>query len=98
MIVSKPQQPRVKTRKTATVSRLSAISLTRQEQNQIRDRRHVKATLIATAKDEGHNILEWLAHHRLAGFTEFILFQNDSTDGTAEMLELLAELGVTEME
>lgn len=54
----------------------------------------MKTVLIATAKDEGHNILEWVAHHRLAGFDDFILFQNDSTDGTAEVLELLHDLGV----
>lgn len=56
----------------------------------------MRSVLIATAKDEGHNILEWLAHHRLAGFTDFILFQNDSTDGTAETLTFLAEMGMIE--
>lgn len=56
----------------------------------------MKTVLIATAKDEGHNILEWVAHHRLAGFTDFILFQNDSTDGTAETLTLLQEMGLVE--
>lgn len=56
----------------------------------------MQTVLIATAKDEGHNILEWLAHHRLAGFTDFILFQNDSADGTAETMELLAEMGLVQ--
>ncbi len=54
----------------------------------------LQTVLIATAKDEGHNILEWVAHHRLAGVDTFILFQNDSTDGTVETLELLHEMGV----
>jgi len=56
----------------------------------------VRTVLIATAKDEGHNILEWVAHHRLAGFTDFILFQNDSTDGTADTLSILAEMELVE--
>ncbi len=56
----------------------------------------MKKVLIATAKDEGHNILEWVAHHRMAGFTDFILFQNDSTDGTDETLKCLADLGIVE--
>ncbi|MEO1138621.1 MAG: glycosyltransferase family 2 protein [Pseudomonadota bacterium] len=54
----------------------------------------MKTVLIATAKDEGHNILEWVAHHRLAGFSDFILFQNDSTDGTDETLSVLDEMGI----
>lgn len=56
----------------------------------------MKTVLIATAKDEGHNILEWVAHHRLCGFTDFILFQNDSTDGTDETLACLQELGIVQ--
>lgn len=52
------------------------------------------SVLIATAKDEGHNILEWVAHHRLAGFDDFILFQNDSSDGTEQTLEILQDLGL----
>lgn len=60
----------------------------------VRGQDAVKTVLIATAKDEGHNILEWVAHHRLAGFTDFILFQNDSTDGTQETLAVLQDMGV----
>jgi len=54
----------------------------------------LKVALIATAKDEGPFILEWVAFHRLVGFDPIIVFQNDSTDGTAETLIELDRLGV----
>lgn len=44
----------------------------------------LKVALVATAKDEGPFVLEWVAYHRLAGFDPIIIYQNDSTDGTAD--------------
>ncbi|TCP26331.1 glycosyltransferase family 2 protein [Rhodovulum adriaticum] len=53
----------------------------------------MKIALVATAKDEGPFLLEWVAYHRLAGFDPIIVFQNDSTDGTAAILTELDRIG-----
>lgn len=38
-------------------------------------------------------MLEWLAHHRAIGITDFLVFSNDCDDGTDAMLDRLAALG-----
>ncbi len=52
--------------------------------------------LVATVKNEGPNILEWVAHHRLCGFTRIQIYQNDSNDMTVQILRTLARLGIVE--
>ena len=52
------------------------------------------ATLVATAKNEGPSIWEWVAYHRMIGFDHIYIFQNDSEDGTQEILKLLDRSGV----
>ena len=50
--------------------------------------------LIATCmKDEGPFILEWLAWHKSIGIKNFVVFTNDCTDGTVEILDRLDALG-----
>ncbi len=49
---------------------------------------------ILTVKNEGAFLLEWLAHHQAVGFTDFLVFSNDCSDGTDLMLDRLAALGV----
>ncbi len=48
---------------------------------------------VLTVRNEGSFLLEWLAHHRAVGFTDFLVFSNDCDDGTDAMLDRLAELG-----
>jgi hypothetical protein len=48
---------------------------------------------ITTVKNEGAFLLEWLAHHRAAGFSDFLIYSNDCSDGTDAMLDRLAHLG-----
>jgi len=48
---------------------------------------------IATLRNEGSFLLEWLAHHRAAGFTDFLIFSNDCDDGTDAMLDRLHAMG-----
>jgi hypothetical protein len=48
---------------------------------------------ILTVRNEGAFLLEWLAHHRACGFTDFLVFSNDCDDGTDAMLDRLADLG-----
>lgn len=50
--------------------------------------------LVATAKNEGPYLLEWVAHHLLLGFDDIIIFQNDSDDTTDETLKCLQAMGV----
>jgi hypothetical protein len=45
-------------------------------------------------KDEGPFILEWLAHHRVLGFSDFLIYTNDCSDGTDLLLDRLEQLGV----
>lgn len=49
---------------------------------------------VCTVKNEGAFFLEWLAWNRIVGFTDFLIFQNDSTDGTKDLLQLLDERGL----
>lgn len=51
-------------------------------------------TVVACMKDEGPFILEWLAHHRAIGVNRFIIFSNDCTDGTKELLDCLDDANV----
>ena len=48
---------------------------------------------ILCLRNEGAFLLEWLAHHRAAGITDFLVFSNDCQDGTDDMLDRLAEMG-----
>lgn len=49
--------------------------------------------IISTMKDEGPYILEWLAHHRVLGFTDFLIYTNDCSDGTDLLLDRLQQTG-----
>ncbi|WP_319824163.1 glycosyltransferase family 2 protein [Thalassovita sp.] len=48
---------------------------------------------ILCVRNEAAFILEWLAHHRACGFTDFLVFSNNCQDGTDTMLDRLAALG-----
>ncbi len=48
---------------------------------------------VLTVRNEGAFLLEWLAHHRAIGFTDFLVFSNDCRDGTDDMLDRLAQMG-----
>lgn len=49
---------------------------------------------ILTVRNEGAFLLEWLAHHRAVGFTDFLVFSNDCQDGTDAMLDRLDAMGL----
>ena len=48
---------------------------------------------ILTVRNEASFLLEWLAHHRACGFTDFLVFSNDCDDGTDLMLDRLQAMG-----
>ena len=50
--------------------------------------------LLTCMRDEGPYLLEWVAHYRLLGVTDITVFTNDCGDGTARMLDRMAELGL----
>ena len=45
-------------------------------------------------KDEAPFLLEWYAHHLAVGFTKILVYTNDCSDGTNDMLIRLEELGL----
>ncbi|NKX43561.1 glycosyltransferase family 2 protein [Roseibacterium sp. KMU-115] len=45
-------------------------------------------------KDEAPFLLEWFAHHLAVGFTDILVYTNDCSDGTDDMLIRLEELGL----
>jgi hypothetical protein len=49
--------------------------------------------LCAIVRNEIRSIIEWLAHYKALGFTEFLIYDNDSDDGTAELLRTLDDAG-----
>jgi hypothetical protein len=49
--------------------------------------------LVSALRDEGPHVLEWIAHHRSIGVTDFLLFTNDCADGTDAMLDALGAFG-----
>lgn len=59
-------------------------------QHDARSPMKVAACLIV--KDEANDIAEWIAFHATAGFDSFLIFDNGSTDGTAEVLRAAARL------
>lgn len=48
---------------------------------------------VTSVRNEAPYLLEWLAHHRAAGVTDFLIYSNDCDDGTDQMLSLLAKAG-----
>jgi len=50
--------------------------------------------VITAMKNEASFIVEWIAYHRVIGFTDFLVYTNDCTDTTVELLEALQEDGL----
>jgi glycosyltransferase involved in cell wall biosynthesis len=49
--------------------------------------------LCGIVRNEIRGIIEWLAHNKVLGFTDFVIYDNESTDGTSEVLQALDEAG-----
>ena len=52
-----------------------------------------RVAIVTTMKNEGPFILEWIAYHRAIGVDDFLVYTNDCTDGTDELLRLLDRKG-----
>ncbi|MEP5759926.1 MAG: glycosyltransferase family 2 protein [Litoreibacter sp.] len=55
---------------------------------------HGKLLAVSMMKDEAPFLLEWYAHHLAVGFTKILVYTNDCSDGTDDMLIRLEELGL----
>lgn len=49
--------------------------------------------LISAIKNEGPDLLEWAVYHHLIGFDHILVYSNDCTDGSDELLDAIAGLG-----
>ncbi len=49
--------------------------------------------LVTTVKNEGPSLVEWVAHHRNLGFTDIVIYQNDSIDGSEKLLRTMEKYG-----
>ncbi|WP_420002456.1 glycosyltransferase family 2 protein [Arenibacterium sp. LLYu02] len=52
--------------------------------------------IVGCMKNEAPYILEWIAYHRMIGVDRFLIYTNDCSDGTAELLDRLQALGIVE--
>lgn len=48
---------------------------------------------VTSVRNEGPYLLEWIAHHKAAGVTDFLIYSNDCDDGTDAILQALAAAG-----
>ena len=55
---------------------------------------HGQVTAVSMMKDEGPYVVEWIAHHLAVGFSDLVIYTNDCSDGTDDMLVRLEELGL----
>jgi hypothetical protein len=53
----------------------------------------LRLAICAIAKDEAPYLLEWLAYHRVIGVDHMVIFDNNSSDGTSQMLARLSQQG-----
>lgn len=49
--------------------------------------------LLSAIKNEGPDLLEWAVYHRLIGFDHIVVYSNDCTDGSDDLLDAVAGLG-----
>lgn len=52
-----------------------------------------RIALCGIVRNEIRGIVEWLAHYKVLGFTDFLIYDNSSTDGTSDVLQALDEAG-----
>ena len=53
-----------------------------------------RVLLVATMRDEGPFIPEWVAYHRAIGFTDILVCTNDCADASPDLLDRLEAMGI----
>jgi hypothetical protein len=56
----------------------------------------MRITAVTCVKNEGPFLLEWIAYNRLIGVTDHLIYSNDCTDGTDDLLDALAARGLVQ--
>ncbi len=57
-------------------------------------RHPLRVLSVTTVRNEGPYLVEWIAHHRAAGVTDFLICSNDCDDGTHDLLQALDQAGI----
>lgn len=52
-----------------------------------------RIALCGIVRNEIRGVVEWLAHYKALGFSDLLIYDNESTDGTSELLRVLDEAG-----
>ena len=60
------------------------------------ERREHAVAICAIAKNEGPYLAEWVAYHHLIGFNPILVYNHDSTDSSAEVLDRLQQRRLVE--
>jgi hypothetical protein len=55
-----------------------------------------RRAVVTAMKNEGPFILEWVAYNRAIGFDDILVYTNDCSDGTDELLKLLQSKGIVQ--
>ena len=53
-----------------------------------------RRAIVTAMKNEGPFILEWVAYNRAIGFDDILVYTNDCSDGTDDMLRILQSKGI----
>ncbi len=85
--------PKVELAPSAAASKGDATGRAVVSNKKHQEGRHLRILSVTSVRNEGPYLLEWIAHHRAAGVTDFLIYSNDCDDGTHELLEALAESG-----
>jgi hypothetical protein len=56
-----------------------------------------RAAVVATMRNEGIVLLEWIAHYRVLGFDTIIIYTNDNSDGSDDLLLALHRAGIIKL-
>ena len=51
-------------------------------------------SVVCPVRNEGPYLLEWIAWHKMIGFTDILILSNDCTDESDSLLDILAKSGV----
>lgn len=52
-----------------------------------------QSCVVATARNEGLYLVEWIAHYKAISFDRIFIYSNDNNDGSDDLLKLLADAG-----
>ncbi len=75
---------------------LKATPLRRPERKKKSRMKTGGVTIVTAMKNEGPYILDWLAHNRVIGVDNILVYSNDCCDGTDAILDALAKEGIVE--